>query len=93
MKVHTEKHFSIYTGHPEGGCTDIAHVELIGFTLVANADLAKLRQVASCIDDEPIPQHIMEVITLCAHALKGQSTKKAKDALGAIRDLLKGVAM
>lgn len=93
MKIHAARHFSMYVGHSsEGGLVDIGHVELIGFTLVKNEDLARLRQVASCIDDDGIPQHIMEVIELCANALRKTNTAKAKDAMAAIKDLLKGIA-
>lgn len=92
MKVHATKHFSMYTDYSatEGGLADIAHVDLIGFTLIKNEDLARLRSAASCIDDDPIPQHIMEVIELCAHALRKTNTQKAKDAMAAIKDLLRG---
>lgn len=95
MKIHTETGFSIYTGGAEGGCVDIAHIELQGFTLVANADLARLRQVAACMDPDPLPSNVTDVLGLCLKALVGPAgglrykTQKAKDAVDAIRDLLK----
>ena len=92
MKVHTEKFLSVYTGHKSGGNQDIAHIELTNMTLVDNVDLARLRQIASCIDDSAIPQHIMEVLEACALALRGTNTVKAKNAMAAIKDLLKGAA-
>lgn len=93
MKIHAVDYFSMYTDYSadEGGLADIAHVKLIGFTLVKNEDLARLRNVASALDTQPIPQHIMEVIELCAHALRKTNTQKAKDAMAAIKDLLKAV--
>lgn len=94
MKVHTTKYFSMYTDYSadEGGLADIAHVELIGFTLIKNEDLVRLRNVASALDNEPIPAHIMEVLGLCANALRKTNTQKAKAAMASIKDLLKGAA-
>lgn len=92
-KIHTETSFSIYTGGKDGGCMDIAYVQLQGMTLVDNKDLARLRQIAACLEAEPIPAHIVEVLGLCLRALSGPrgakpKTQKGLDAWSAVRDLL-----
>lgn len=89
MEIHTVTRLSMYTDAKGGGLQDVAYIQLENMTLVDNKDLARLRQRASVLDDEPIPQHIMEVLELCAHALRKTNTAKAKDAMEAIKTLLK----
>lgn len=93
-RPHTETYMEIFTGAREGGNTTIAGIHLNGFTLIANEDLAALRQVAAALDPDPIPQNIVDVLRLCIAALVGPGggkpkTQKGMDALEAIRDLLK----
>lgn len=88
-KPHLEQYLELITGGPEGGCVTLAQVRLEGFTLIANHDLAKLRQVAQNLDVEPIPVHIVEVLELALRGLGRTKTRQAQDAREAIRDLLR----
>jgi len=92
-KFHTVRSFNIYTDHKDGGCVDIAHVQLQGFTLVDNKDLARLRQIAASMDADPIPANIVDVLQLCLRAITGPrgakpKTRKGLDAYEAVRDLI-----
>lgn len=89
MRIHTSKYLEFFTEAKGGGCHTVATLQLEGFTLVDNADPAKLRHVASCTDPEPIPQHILDVLAMCAEALGTVKTARAMEAKRAIRDLLR----
>lgn len=94
MKPHTETYLEFFTGGKEGGCVTIGHIQLQGMTLIDNGDLARLRQIASCMDADPIPSNIVDVLELALRALSGPrgakpKTQKGLEAWEAIRDLLK----